>query len=206
LYYRVICSSKQQFTELERRIHRVYWNDGTLDAIIGVVLILIGIGWQLGQVALGAVIPALAIPVWMALRKGLVEPRMGSVVFSDERRQRERHGMWLTIAAGIVSLGIVLGLIFLQRGGSGGIMGTVSPGIPAALIGVAGILGGILFQIQRLALYGCAAFAIAAAGILLGLEPGLHIVACGIPPLVTGVILLGRFLHEFPKIAAHQSK
>jgi hypothetical protein len=197
-----MCSLNIQSKTLERRIHRVYWNDGTLDTIIGISLILIGIGWQLGQVALSAVIPGIAIPVWIALRKGMVEPRMGSVVFSDERRQRERHGMWLTIAAGIVSLGIVVGLILFQRGGSGDVLGYASPGIPAALIGVAGILNGILFQIQRLALYGCGAFVIAAVGILLGLEPGLHLMTCGIPPLVTGAILLGRFLHEFPKIAA----
>lgn len=202
-----MCSLDLKSTTLEHRIHRVYWNDGTLDLIIGMVIILIGIGWQLGQVALSAVIPGVAVPIWIALRKGIVEPRMGTVVFSGERQGRTRSGLIRVVAAGAIVLLCVVGLILLRQGWSPvSRVEAASPAIPAVLIGIAGVFSGTLFQLWRLTAYGAVAFAIAAAGTLLGIEPPIQIMACGAVPLVAGVVLLSRFLHEFPRVTTPASK
>ena len=81
---------------LEGRLFRRYWDDGLLDLLVGVGVLLIGIGWVCDQVALAAFTPALLVPLWRPLRARLVEPRLGAVEFADKRvRRQRRHALGL---------------------------------------------------------------------------------------------------------------
>ena len=201
LYYKVMCSSYLKSPTLEERLHRVYWEDGSLDLVVGTGVVLIGVSWLYGQVALGSVVPALLIPVWIGLRKLVVDPRMGQVVFSEKRQERGRSGLRRMLAAGAASLGCAMVAIALIRGGGNGraLVEVMSPAIPALLIALAGLLSGLLFQMPRLMVYGCCAVVAGCLGIPTNSEPAVQILATGLIPLVAGGVLLGRFVWAYPK-------
>ena len=112
------------------------------------------------------------------------------------------------VAVGVSLLATGVGLFLLIQPGNrlGELHRAIVPALPAALIGLAGIMSACLIQIRRLGLYGCAAYAIGVLGALLGLEPGIHLSACGILPFVTGIIMLSRFLREYQRIPSPESE
>ncbi len=191
---------------LEERIRAVYWGDGSLDLVAGLSVTGMGLAWQWGYFALSPICPALGLVLWSLLRKQLVEPRLGSVVFTEERRQQEREGLMLLVLAGGAALLMAgVGIWMMTGGGSPAVMSRISAGIPAFIIGTAGLLSGALLQLRRLAVYGILALVIGLAGALAGFEPWTLLVVSGLVPLAAGMVYLTRFLKEYPRRAEEEA-
>jgi len=199
-----MCSADKttQTGGLEARLHSAYWGDGALDLCIGLGVLAIGTGWLLGAVVSAAAVPAVMIPVWMALRKRVVEPRLGRVVFDEKRRSRTRSGLTSLLVVGTAALlcGIA-GYMMATGQGNRSLMPLLVTAFPASLMGLAGILSGTLFGICRLSTYGVVAIAIGVGMALLSLEPGWSLLASGAMPFLTGGYLMTTFLRNYPRLS-----
>lgn len=193
-----------QEIELERTLYRGWWGDGLLDVLAGTALVLVGLGWHFDQAVLGAIGPAMMVPLWAPLRRKLIEPRTGYVEFSGNVRQRERKGTWLLLATGCGAL--VLGVaVFVFTSDGGGVPGrTFVAGLPAILLGVAaGLVGGLL-RLPRFGVYAAVLLVLGALTVALGLHPAPAMLASGATVLACGAVLLANFLHCYP-VAAPES-
>ena len=92
--------------DVERKAFRSFWNDGLLDLMVGLVILLIGISWWQDIAVMGAIFPAVCASMWYPLRRRLVEPRMGYVEFSGSRELKVRsfrHGLFAFFTGKTVS-------------------------------------------------------------------------------------------------------
>ena len=138
--------------ELEHRAYRTLWQDGLLDLFVGIAIVCIGTSWVAGSPVLGAVVPALLVPLWQATRKRLVEPRVGYVEFSSERKGRERRSLGALLLLGVLMLVLGVAVYFVTRTDPSHLAHlapAVIPALPAALMALGGVLVALLFGIRR---------------------------------------------------------
>ena len=90
-------------SSVESKIVKMFWNDGLIDILAGMGVFLIGIAWQFNYVVLGAVAPALLVPLWKPLRQKITEPNLGLVEFSDRQQVRNRSFLVVAIGLGILT-------------------------------------------------------------------------------------------------------
>ena len=69
------------------------------------------------------------------------------------------------------------------------------------LIVIALGLVGLLLQLRRFVGHAGAATVVTLTGIFADLEPWVMLMACGIVPLITGMVLFIRFLREYPLVS-----
>ncbi len=192
-------------SSLEARVYQAYWQDGSLDIAVGVAALFMGMAWLAGMVWLGAVVPAVLIPVWAAFRKRVVEPRLGEVRFQTTRRRRVRHGLLLLVVVGLAVFALAMAgwIVARQQGGSADWLRAASPALPGTLLGIGGILAALMFGLGRLAVYG-GVFIAAAIGVAWqDADPAWAFLAGGVIAMVRGLWLMGRFLHAFPALPDH---
>ena len=186
---------------LEHALLRRSFDDGWLDILVGTGLIAIGTAWLLDAVIAGAAIPAILVPVWLAGRKSIVEPRLAQPRFRDTQLQAKRRDLtgWFILGAAVLLAEIAVVFSAHKAGAADfALLSEFAVGIPAALVAV-GLLAGLVASARRFILYSLAAFGIAASGALLQSEaPGLLIALCGVLPLVSGGVLMLRFLSRHP--------
>ncbi len=184
------------------RVYRAWWQDGGIDLFAGLGLVGIGITWLLDAAVFGAVLPALAVPLWKAYRERVVEPRLGRVRFAEPRRRSLHRAQLTLIAAGVACLAISLAGWFASREGTtSDAWRALVPALPAALVGLAGLLSALLFGQPRLLGYALACVLFGLAGAALDLEPGWTLLAGGIVTALSGALLLRRFLRTFPVLS-----
>lgn len=183
-----------------KRVYQAFWQDGTLDLAIGLGLAVIGLGWLAGLVAIAAATPAIIVPCWSAARTRLIEPRLGYARFDEPRRRQMKRGQVALIAIGVGIFGaiVVTFLIARPRLVEADLAHLLIPALPAALVGLGGLVAALLFQMPRLLAYGGFALVAGLAGGALDLEPGWTLLAAGLAPLATGGLLLALFLRSFP--------
>lgn len=183
----------QTFTETH--LFRSYWDDGLVDLLAGLALLVTGLGWETELGALAVIQAPLWIALWGPLRRRLVEPRAGSVTFSRSRRERNARGLGWTLALGVGFLALaVLTLVVVRGQGAGAALPLLVPGLPALLVAVAAGLAGLLTGARRFQGYGLALLAAAAVTVLLRGGPALPLAAVGLVMVASGGILLVRFL------------
>lgn len=184
------------------RVFQATWQDGSIDLAAGLAVVAIALFWFADLFAFAPIAPALAVPLWMAFRQVVVEPRLGRVTFDAARRRRTRRGHVVLLAVGVaVFLVAVLLYLGVTRDGSDELLRSLVPALPAALLGLGAGLAALLFGMGRLALYG-AGFVVAGLAVAaLGLEPGWALLAGGLVPTLVGTALLARFLRDFPRLS-----
>lgn len=184
-------------SRVERRIVRCYWDDGLIDILSGLGILLIGIAWQCDLVPLGAVVPAMLIPFWRPLRKRITEPRLGSVEFSDAQEGRQRSFLLWSIAAGCLAFGLCVGIYFTANSGAGEFsFGPWIAAMPACLIGGLAVAVSLLILVPRFVGYGLVFVAAGVAVVLLDRRPGVAIIAGGIVATLVGLLRLVTFLRS----------
>jgi hypothetical protein len=182
---------------IEAALFHSYWDDGLLDILAGVGLLGVGVGWAVDLPVLGAVVPALLVPLWLPLRRRIVEPRVGFVEFSQARQHRVARGLYGALGLGVVVLVAALGSYFwIADFRQGSVATTLVPGLPAALLALLAVLTGLLTGAQRFGLYGVALVFAAAATILMNGGPAAPMLAGGGLVLCSGIALLVRFLAD----------
>lgn len=185
-------------SRVERRIVHHFWNDGLIDILSGIAVLLIGIAWQCDLVALGAVAPAMLIPFWAPLRKRITEPRLGYVEFSDDQETRQRSFLTWTIGIGCLTFAIVVGAYMLRTSPLTGLAAERwIAALPACLIGVLAAAVSLLILVPRFLAYGVALALAGVAVVLLDMRPGAAMIAGGIIVTSVGLLRLARFVHTY---------
>ena len=179
---------------LESRLFSSYWDDGLLDVLAGAALLGISTCWLMDLVAVGAAVPAVVAPLWVALRRRWIEPRVGMVQFSDTRQERTRRLLLGTAALGVALLLLFTG-VHLLRGSSGqGLLAQAAPAIPALLVALLSALAGWGLGIPRFLGY---ALALCIAGLAVSAadaRPEVAMLSGSLLMLGVGASRLLRFL------------
>lgn len=185
--------------QLEKRIYQAYWQDGLLDLLAGVALVLTGVGWLAGFIPAGGIAPVLALVLWPGLRRRITEPRMGYVRFNGTRLRELRHGGLALLVLGLGFLAFIL-LTAAQGGPPSDLERWLAPAIPAFLVALLAISVAAALHLVRVTGY-AAAFVLAGIAVaILNAEPGWALLAGGGLMFVAGALLLRRFLHAYPRL------
>jgi hypothetical protein len=134
---------------LESRLFSSYWDDGLLDILAGAALLGISACWLMDLVAVGAAVPAIVAPLWIALRRRVVEPRVGMVEFSETRHKRTRRLFVGTAALGVALLVLFTGVHLLKGSSGQWLLVNAAPAIPAVLLALLSALAGWGLGIPR---------------------------------------------------------
>jgi len=183
-------------TLTEAKLYSSYWDDGLLDLLCGLVLMIAGVGWVIGLGSLAMIQAPLWVVLWSPLRRSLVEPRAGFVEFSKARRQRAELGLVQALGLGIAMLTLVALVVFSVRSGRlhFGYSDYVA-GLPAALISVPAVLVALLTGARRFYVFALILLVGAAVTGAAGWSPAIPIIVTGTVVTVSGAILLVRFIH-----------
>jgi len=185
-------------SNLHDRVLTSSWNDGLIDTLAGLGVLLMGVSWQFDLVPMGSIAPALMIPLWHPLRRKLVEPRTGYMEFGVPTQLRLSRSMWMMALLGAGAFGIgVAGYFYASDNLAVADVSWIAA-LPAILIGIGAFVAGFAFGIPRFPLYALVFVLCGVATAVLGLEPGLAMIAGGTVAAATGLWLLGRFLREHP--------
>jgi len=179
----------------EAGLFRSYWDDGLLDALAGLWVLLTGIGWLAGLNGLAGVHAPMWLLLWRPLRQQIVEPRAGFVRFSQSRRERSSHNLWLVLAIGVGILALVAGLLLVVgKTGPEDPATRLAGGLPALLVAVPATITGFLTGAGRFHVYAAILVAAAVLTAHLGLDPAPSLIAGGALIVTTGAVLLARFI------------
>jgi len=185
---------------LEGQLYTGQFDDGLLDLFVGMGLLGTGIVWLTDLPAFTGVVPAVLIPLWIAVRKRFTEPRLGSVRFRAERQRTERRWLAWMLVAGAGVLGIVLaGFVWTLRGAApSGRLQALVPLLPGFLIGVGLVLVGAMLGAVRFAAYAVGLLVVAAVTTGLGGEPGVYLAAAGGLLCAWAGAVVARFMASHP--------
>ena len=184
------------------RVYRTFWQDGLLDVFAGLALVGVGISWVTGYHGLGAVCPAIAVPLWSVFRKRLVEPRLGHVRFDEEREQRVRLSLGTLVGTGCGFFLVAVYLYWVISSNPPAIkLESYIAALPAVLVGIGGWLCAFMFGIHRLAFYGAVCVVAGVVIVFLELDPGWSLLASGALTAIAGGVLLVKFLSSFPRLS-----
>lgn len=182
-------------TPVESGIVRTYWNDGLLDILSGMGVLLIGIAWLCDLPVMGAIAPPLLIPLWKPLRNKLTDPRLGSVEFSDRQETRNRSFMIFSMAAGLLSCLLAVVVYFrVSQADSEFDLRRVVQALPAILLGIMAFMTARITSLSRFDIYAVALIILGCSSGLLQTGPAWPLVIGGTLILLSGVLALQQFL------------
>ncbi len=184
----------------ESRLFQGYWQDGSLDLAAGLALVTMGIFWLTGPTVAQPFAPLIAFVLYPTLRRFVTEPRLGHVRFNAQRRAKLRLGHWVMLALGVVALSLGIGLYFMRGGGlaESSLASTLVPGLPAALVGIMSIGGAIMLGLGRFLGYAAVLITAGAVVVVADAHPGWALLAGGVATTLWGVVLMFRFVREYP--------
>lgn len=183
---------------LEKGAFRAFWNDGILDIMLGLVVLILGLSWWQDVAVLGAVFPAICASMWVPLRRKLIEPRMGFVEFSGPREIKVRTFLFGLAAffTGTTLLGAVI--FFMWNSDVLPRPADWVAGFPLLLIAVPAIFFALFTQCKRFFVYAFVLVMCAIELIYQGWDPHVGLMASGGFMLVSGSYILLRFLLSHP--------
>lgn len=182
----------------ERKAFQSYWNDGLLDIMLGLVLVVTGLSWWQGVAVLGALFPAVCVSMWYLLRKRLVEPRMGYVEFSGGREVKIRSFRFGLVAffAGTMALGLVVYILWKGELTSDSVDWVAA--FPLVLVAIPALFFSVFTNCRRFTVYALMLLLAGVTVVLQGWDPHVGMIAGGVIILVTGLIILAIFLSRHP--------
>ena len=186
---------RRAIDDADHRLLRTWTEDGSADLIAGLCLLLLGaqVAWDLPDLVFLAGPFLLAPAAWFALRRALVEPRIGRVL------PDAAHAAWLDRKARVVTvvtMGLVVPLAYLATRSDGG---DVLPSLVHGVLLVVPLgLAAVLFRLPRCLAYAAAALAAAGVTAWLGAPPSAPLLATGAVLTASGAALLARFVRRRP--------
>jgi hypothetical protein len=193
-------------TALESGLYRTAYSDGIIDLFFGFSLLFIGTIWiwapEYGGLA--GVIPAVMAPTLLPLRRQVVDPRGGYVKWGKTRRRWEKRNLWAMALAGLVVFVLGISAFLLAGNSSQGtdVLSDIAPGLLAFILAFVAVGLGFMMEARRMFLY---AAALAIGGVLTVLSqgrPGWPLFGAGIVIVITGTVMLVRYLKENPVVRA----
>lgn len=184
--------------KFENKAYRSFWNDGLLDLMCGLAILMIGVSWWQHLVALGAIFPAICVSLWYPLRARLVEPRMGYVEFTGARELKVRTFRFGLVAffVGTMLLGAVV--FMFARGGTSSLPIVWVAGLPLSLIAIPILFFGLFTNCKRFFAYAVLLLLAGVGTVFSGSEPHVGMITCGFLIAVAGLVTLFRFLSRYP--------
>ncbi|UCD44647.1 MAG: hypothetical protein JSV27_11115 [Candidatus Bathyarchaeota archaeon] len=187
---------------IERRAYLLYHEDGLIDIIIGVCIMISSLYIYAEMIWLVGSIVAVWLPVYMGAKRKLTFPRIGQVTFSRSRSGRTRNVFFFFLAMNV--LGVLLGA-YAFTAVSGG-------SIPAWLVIlgeyfpiVIGLIGASLFsfigaitEIKRFHGYAAVALVVMGSNHFLGVPFAAHLGILGVVILTSGIVQLQTFRRKYP--------
>jgi len=187
--------------KVERQVFRSFWNDGLLDVFAALGVLSIGVFWLFDFHVGAAIVPAMLVPLWAPTRVKLIEPRMGSVEFSDAREARSNRMLWLVLFVGVATFVIGIGVYVLRRNTGVPLDITWIAALPAFLLAVMAALAALLISAPRFLANTAVLVLAGLAGAINGWEPGLTLTLAGAVMTIIAAFLLLRFLQRHPRHA-----
>jgi hypothetical protein len=193
--------SKISLKDIEKKAYMSYHGDGLWDIFVGLWFISAAFFIIYDAAFLMGVIPATMLPTVLGAKKSFIQPRLGYVKFSPERKAKEKQGIsriillfTCTALAGVVA--------FFAFTGDAGWQTTIrSLGvIPFGLV-LAVVFGviGLVFGIKRFIAYAPLILAAFVAGHFAHSDLPAQFFFIGIIILAVGLIMLTRFVRKYPK-------
>jgi hypothetical protein len=189
---------------IENRVYRAYWNDGLLDVFAAVGVLAIGISWSFDFIVGGAITPALLVPLWGPFRQRFIEPRLGTVEFSEKRERTNRSRLLLLILLGIGAFALVVSLYVLRDRLALDPAVSLIAGLPALLLAIPAAFTAMLIATGRFLVYATLLVIAGGVGAISGWEPGPILVTAGIPILLIASTVLARFFRNNPVASGEQ--
>ena len=185
---------------LRRRLYLVYHQDGMLELVIGLCLLILAaviLSEQFAFIGLIAIPAAMYLP----LKQSVSLPRVGHIRFVSEDISRQRLGL-----AVVVGLAVFVGLLALYIVAASGALssdtaGMIRNSLPimfAVSIGVA--LAGVAYALNhaRFYFFGTLGLILILAFYVAGGRIGISVALLGVVIEVTGLVNLVSFLRKYP--------
>ncbi len=189
---------------MERDAYRAAYSDGTIDLFVGLSLIAIGAIWVWLEdyAGLAGILPAIAAPSLVPLRKQIVENRGGYVRWSAPRRRWERRNLWAMIGLGTMTflLGIGAFFAFEDAGLGRDLLTDIAPGLLAFILAFIAVVLGVMVQHWRFFAYGVVLVAGGISAVLLESNPGMPLFSAGIAIALIGAAMLIMYLRANPVV------
>jgi hypothetical protein len=192
-------SQVSDFKQLARKAYLSYHQDGLIDLIIGFVILAYGMNFATDE-SYWTISGWFPILLYVPLKNRITVPRFGYFKLEEAEIVAKRIVAFLVLLVLVV---FVLGMMMF--------LVADSPPPPAilwirentlvfyGLITVFGfVMAGWISNIKRMFAYGLAGLAIMFTGQALGLQEFIPFMLLGTTVLVTGVVLLVRFLQKYP--------
>lgn len=188
---------------MEERLFRSEFASGLLELFVGVELVLIGFAWFADLVALGAVAPAMIVPLWLAVRRRFIAPRVGQVRFRPDRELKNRKAMLRLVILGFMTMLLGIVVFVAQRDGDTPIIARdLIAGLPAFLLALGALVAGGAFGLTRLFWYIPLLLAGGVAVLVTDIDIGWSLLAPGGLIALVGGVLLWRFFADNPVVDA----
>ena len=187
-------------SHVERGIVRSFWDDGLLDVLSGIVVLLIGVAWRFDLVPLGALAPAVAIPFWQPLRAWITEPRLGHVEFSDPQNARNRSFLVWSIVMGCMMLILATSLFFyVVRTERALPLQDWVVAIPSWAFAVLAFLTSLVILVRRFIGYAGVFAVLGVVAVAFQRRPDFAILIGGVFVTVAGILRVLTFVRSHPQ-------
>jgi len=194
--------------EIERRAYMSYHQDGLLDIFAGLYILGFGLGifmdiiWDFGMGVI--IIPggliAVALPIWIAVKRKITMPRIGFVKFGPAGGTSKLMAIFIGLAVAGLGFFFVFTLATFQSGSRQWLDLIFQNGM--LILGFGSLAVCILFGysmgLRRLYAYGLLAMITLVIGHLLDIFFAYILSALGITVIATGVALLIGFVKKYP--------
>ncbi len=183
--------------KLEKKVVKRFWDDGLLDVLGGLGILFIGIAWQFDIVPLGAIAPALLVPLWKPLRTKFTEPRLGLIEFSEPQQTRNRSFLLTSVLIGIGTLIGGVAIYLAARQGDQFNLKPIVSGLPLILLSFMAFLTAQITTSRRFIGYRFVLIACGLVTIWFELRPGTGMLIAGSMILATGIFAMAKFVHRY---------
>jgi len=201
-------SQHADLRELAHNVYVSYHQDGLIDLLVGWGTLAYGMNLAFDASAF-TLFGIVGILSYVPLKNRITVPRFGYVKFD-----MEHGGLGRTVAAFVALIVLIIMLlgivVFLLSDSSTPPPGLTwireNPSLLYALLGMIGFgLAGLITGIQRLFIYALLSPFLLVGGQVLGIRESGPILLLGSTILVTGAILLIRFLRKYPAVAEEET-
>jgi hypothetical protein len=193
-------SQNTDLKEIERKAN-LYHGDGLIDIAIGLVILLAGIAEIFDWTSLAGIWVVLWLPIMMSAKKSITVPRMRYIDFTPKAQWKVKLVIVTVVLA--VAVLFTLGLVVFTKNEA------LPPWLtawlreysrmvwPAALVGV-GWLIALATGVKRLYAYAALAVIAFVGGYWFNLNFPLVFTVLGAVILLSGMVVLVRFLRKYP--------
>ena len=194
-------SQNTHLKEIEGKAN-LYHGDGLIDIAIGLGILIFAIAMILDQVAFTGAWIVLLLPTLRSVKKSLTVPRLRYTDFRPAPNAQWKVKLVIVTVAGVVALLFTLGLVVFTRN-------ETIPALTAwireyGLVVVGVLLAGLLSLIawatgaKRVYAYAATAVITFASGYWFDLELPLYLTVLAAIILLSGMVVLVRFMRKYP--------